>query len=495
MKNINYLVYIFIAINSIAFSSCFASPTFIPVASFSPSMGNPGSLTQGSDGTFYGTTNRNGSSPFGGVFKLTSNGVLSMLTSFTQQTLPINLAIGSDGSLYGADQQTLNTSPGRIYKVSPTGVFTTLYTFTGGQDGGVPNSSLVLGSDGQFYGVTAKGGTYGQGTFFKISDSGVFTLIAPLTSALANEYLFYAPYPMLLGKDNNFYILSDTTLFKMTSTGQATILQTLPSTPLVPSALTQGSDGNFYYTVFNAGVSPNSSLVKVTSSGVVSTISTYADSGVLSSLVQSRDGNFYVTSDGGIANLTVIEILPSGASNVMSTTSSAYGNTPTSLIQGMDGTLYGTTQLGGESNSGVVFNFNPDLLIGTVIGTAGSWNNHGNTIEKVFDGSLTTFFDAPSPGNADWVGLDLGSSQGLSMIAFAPRIGYEKRMVGGVFQGSTTADFSSGVVNLTTPLSTTPGDGFTQIPVSGSYRYVRYLAPNGAYGNIAELEFFTNVAP
>src|SRR5215468_1818168 len=48
------------------------------------------------------------------------------------------------------------------------------------------------------------------------------------------------------------------------------------------------------------------------------------------------------------------------------------------------------------------------LLTGTAIGTPGSWNNSGNTFLKVFDGSLTTFFDAPDPGNFDWAGLDFG---------------------------------------------------------------------------------------
>ena len=34
-------------------------------------------------------------------------------------------------------------------------------------------------------------------------------------------------------------------------------------------------------------------------------------------------------------------------------------------------------------------------LTGGIIGTAGSWDNSGNTITNVFDGNLNTFFDAP----------------------------------------------------------------------------------------------------
>ena len=47
-------------------------------------------------------------------------------------------------------------------------------------------------------------------------------------------------------------------------------------------------------------------------------------------------------------------------------------------------------------------------MTGTIIGTMGSWNNSGNTKEKARDGSITTFFDAPT-GTGVWVGLDCGT--------------------------------------------------------------------------------------
>src|SRR5436190_3844463 len=40
-------------------------------------------------------------------------------------------------------------------------------------------------------------------------------------------------------------------------------------------------------------------------------------------------------------------------------------------------------------------------LSGTIIGTAGSWNNGGNTKEKAMDGNLSTFFDGPDPGTGE----------------------------------------------------------------------------------------------
>ncbi len=133
----------------------------------------------------------------------------------------------------------------------------------------------------------------------------------------------------------------------------------------------------------------------------------------------------------------------------------------------------------------------PGRLTGTIIGTPGSWNNSGNTIAMAFDGDFNTSFDGPAPGNGDWVGLDLGATAQITQVKYAPRPGLESRMVGGIFQGSNTADFSSGVVNLFTISATPVAGSFTTQAITnpGTFRYVRYLGPNSSYGNVAELEF------
>jgi glucose/arabinose dehydrogenase len=135
-------------------------------------------------------------------------------------------------------------------------------------------------------------------------------------------------------------------------------------------------------------------------------------------------------------------------------------------------------------------------LTGTVIGTPGSWNNDPNvTKDKAFDGNLATYFDAPNP-NGSWVGLDLGQSFSITQIRFGPRPTLASRMIGGVFQASNTADFSSGVVDLHTIVAAPADNQFTSVAVSSgaAFRYVRYLSPNEGYGNISELEFYTSQA-
>ena len=132
-------------------------------------------------------------------------------------------------------------------------------------------------------------------------------------------------------------------------------------------------------------------------------------------------------------------------------------------------------------------------LAGGTIGTPGSWNNSGDTIANVFDGDLTTFFDAPDPGSGDWVGLDFGASVSnvITQINYCPRSGFESRMVGGIFQGANQSAFS-GAVTLCT-ITNQPATGvYTAAGIANksAFRYVRYLSPNGGYGNVAELQFY-----
>jgi hypothetical protein len=131
------------------------------------------------------------------------------------------------------------------------------------------------------------------------------------------------------------------------------------------------------------------------------------------------------------------------------------------------------------------------LLPGGIIGTVGSYNNSGNTISNVFDDNLNTFFDGPT-GNGCWVGLDFGAgtSNVITQINCCPRTGFESRMVGGSFQGANRADFSD-AVTLGSVTVQPASAVFTQSSVTNlsPFRFVRYLSPNGGWGNVSELQF------
>jgi fibronectin type 3 domain-containing protein/glucose/arabinose dehydrogenase len=129
-------------------------------------------------------------------------------------------------------------------------------------------------------------------------------------------------------------------------------------------------------------------------------------------------------------------------------------------------------------------------LTGTLIGTTGSYQNDGNTIANAFDSNLNTFFDAPT-GNNEWVGLALTAPATVSQVQYAPRASWANRMVGGIFQGSNDPTFTTGVVNLFTITAAPTAGVFTSAAVTSTatFSYVRYLAPAGSFGNVADLVF------
>ena len=49
-------------------------------------------------------------------------------------------------------------------------------------------------------------------------------------------------------------------------------------------------------------------------------------------------------------------------------------------------------------------------LSGQIFGTPGSWSDHGNTIVNALDGNTTTFWDAPTGGTGNHVGIDTQQS-------------------------------------------------------------------------------------
>ena len=137
---------------------------------------------QGSDGSFYGTTSDGGNiialrGGAGTVFKISTNGAFTSLYLFTGGDDGLNpcaaLVKGSDGYFYGTTAlggtRVGSYGSGTVFKISTNGVLTTLYSFTGGTNGLWPGAALVQGSDGSFYGTTQYGGQGGAGTVFRLT--------------------------------------------------------------------------------------------------------------------------------------------------------------------------------------------------------------------------------------------------------------------------------------------------------------------------------------
>ena len=130
----------------------------------------------------------------GTVFKMTTNGTLSTLYSFTGGSdgdMPVGgLVQGADGNFYGTTQWGGTNDSGTVFKITTNGTFTSLYSFRGSDNAYPaigPAAGLVLGADGNFYGTTYSGGAYldqsgfSQGTVFKITPDGTLTTVYSFT--------------------------------------------------------------------------------------------------------------------------------------------------------------------------------------------------------------------------------------------------------------------------------------------------------------------------
>jgi len=154
-----------------------------------------GGLVQGTDGNFYGTTTLGGSSDsyaYGTVFKITPEGSLTTLHTFEEAdgSGPVGTLIqGADGNFFGttAGGGANCYRCGTVFEITPSGTLTTLYNFCSQivngdcTDGATPDAGMSEGTDGNFYGTTEYGGNdhvdcggaaAGCGTIFRITPSG-----------------------------------------------------------------------------------------------------------------------------------------------------------------------------------------------------------------------------------------------------------------------------------------------------------------------------------
>src|SRR6266542_1681873 len=144
----------------------------------------------GSGDTLYGTAYNGGSSGYGTVFKVNTNGAgFTTLHSFTAAfTNAAGAYTNSDGAnpeagliisgstLFGSANYGGSSGNGTVFVLSTNGTaFTTLHNFTAtdpvtgfNNDGANPFAGLVL-SENTLYGTAESGGSSGNGTVFSLS--------------------------------------------------------------------------------------------------------------------------------------------------------------------------------------------------------------------------------------------------------------------------------------------------------------------------------------
>jgi len=469
---------------------------------------NPtGGLAQGSDGSFYGTTQFGGNSSgagYGTIFKLTPAGVFTSLHAFngTDGASPWSSPIlGTDGNFYStASGEWTNSNHGTVFKLTPAGTLTTLATFTGANGAG-DFAGLVRGSDGNFYGTTMGGGSSNLGTVFKMTPAGVLTTLVSFDGTNSQSPMA----GLVQGSDGNFYgatmgasVQGDLagggnvygipsqgdlgTIFKVTPAGVLTTLVWFNGTngQAPEAALVQGGDGNFYGTTYIGGANYNpannffgiGTIFKVTPAGVLTTLVAFNGpngNAPHTDLIRASDGNIYGATVFGGSNEkgTIFRISPAGIVTTLFSFNGANGDFPYGrLLQGSDGNLYGTTNTGGIADNGTVFQLilPPQLAAPTFSPPAGTYTSaqmvtitsptSGATIVYTTDGSM------PSEVNGTIYSGPLAIGSATTLQAFAYKAGFtDSRITSGNYAISVTISSTNGFSN--TPLSPPQSGTFT----------------------------------
>jgi len=424
------------------------------------------------DGNFYGTTGNGGLSDDGTAFTVTSQGTFNDLYSFCYSS------IQGCSALYGAN---------------PRG--------------------MILGRDGNFYGVTFDGGTNtnieacpsGCGTVFKITRGGTVSLVYDFCAQLGCTD-GAAPTSLLQGPDGNFYgttYLAGAntstarcpiapyycgTIFKLTPQGVLTTLYNFCSQKNCDDggaggSLLVASNGNFYGTTVGGGRSSYGVIFEITPAGNYSVLKSFpfGYGPDFNPLMEASNGDLFGASEGNNTPSYpgyIFRLTLSGKFSVLhsfcSQTGCPDGNTPTGgLVQGTDGSLYGTTREGGPNNSnyclnegcGTIFSISPQGEFTTLYSFCSLANcaDGYSPSEALVQGTDGEFYGTTSEG--DYYGtifsFDVGLGPNIQALPGYGKVGHLIRLLGNNLTGTTGVTFNGtpaafNVMSDTLVLTTVP---------------------------------------
>ncbi len=285
------------------------------------------------DGMLYGTAQSGGDLGKGTIFSLLPNGTFTKTHNFTGNDgdMPESSVVRfSNGVFYGTTQVGGNNQLGTLYSTDSAGNVTVLHHFQG-SDGSNPNSSPIEDGNHNLFGTTTFGGQHGFGTIFELTAGGEFRTLHDFTGADGKR-----PLGLTLHPNGNIYGVALEggeygygTVFKLSPEGTLTTLHAFTTLDYSKGS---GANAEGAYPFATLQLAEDGSLIGAGQAGGVNGTGTL----------------FKITSYDAFQVLYTFQALDGNGNNMD-------GWSPRSILLAKSGTIYGITLYGGAYGDGAIF--------------------------------------------------------------------------------------------------------------------------------------------
>ncbi|MEO5714035.1 MAG: choice-of-anchor tandem repeat GloVer-containing protein [Luteolibacter sp.] len=382
--------------------------------------GYPSKMIEGPGGDFFGFCDARGQGPSVGLiaYRVTKEGTLTTfgslwgVNSSTAEYRAGFEAVGYDGNLYGLSQNSGTAGFGSIFKMTPTGVSTMLVEFTGqsGPKRGATPNILIRTRDGSFVGSTKAGGTYGCGTLFKMTASGVFTPVVDFSGNSGAQRgngpvaLMETADGSLCGITTGGGLNSMGTVFKVRPNGEFVIITDFEGSTgshrgTGPNMLSQARDGTLFGVTATGGSSNLGTVFRIAADQHLVVADVPPDHPGIKFLFEKPEGGYLaLASDPGFYYDVALNGVLSPVS-YFSGASFGSGRYLNTVVPGRDGNLYGAVSDNLLGPFGFIFKLSLSGEYATLHAFTGDiLDNNGRDPQFLAEGSDGNFYGTAGSG-------------------------------------------------------------------------------------------------